>query len=366
MKKLGFGFMRLPQTDAADTKSIDLPQVVRMVDHFLAHGFRYFDTAYPYHAGVSEEAIRQTLVERYPRDAFELADKMPVWMVKTGADYARIFAEQLSRCGVDYFDNYMLHALDAERYPECVERGGFAFLQTLKERGQARRVGFSYHDKVALLERILSEQTVDFVQLQINYLDWDDAGVQARECYEVATAHGVPVIVMEPLKGGTLANVPAQVRGLFAAHNADSPAAWALRYAASLENACMVLSGMNDFAQLTENVQIMQSLTPLDARAHAVVQTAVESLHAANVIPCTACKYCVNECPAKILIPNMLRLYNDQHVFGLLPRFTNHYKFLTESAGKASACVACRQCEAHCPQHIAIAHWMGEVAGVFG
>ena len=228
-KKLGFGAMRLPLTDREDPKSIDLAQFQQMADLFLERGFRYFDTAYPYHDGYSEEAIRQCVVERYPRDSFLLADKMPILQVKAAEDYDRFFAEQLRRCGVEYFDVYLLHNLGRDRYPNTERFGGFEFLKRLKERGQARNIGFSFHDDAETLDRILTEHPeVDVVQLQINYLDWDGAVAQSGRCYEVAARHGKDVVVMEPVKGGQLAKLPDAAMELFEdfyGAKAPSPAA---------------------------------------------------------------------------------------------------------------------------------------------
>ncbi len=237
MKKLGFGMMRLPLTDPDDLKSIDQPEVNRMVDAFLEAGFNYFDTAYPYHQGTSEIAVGEALSKRHPRESFVLADKMPTFLVKAPADYPRIFEEQLERCKVSYFDCYLLHSLGAKTYEETLRYGGFPFVNRLKEEGRVRRVGFSFHDKPELLERILTEHPeMEFVQLQINYADWENESIAARRCYEVALRHHKPVIVMEPVKGGSLARVPEWAEPLFEARRpGKSAASWAIRYAASLD-----------------------------------------------------------------------------------------------------------------------------------
>jgi predicted aldo/keto reductase-like oxidoreductase len=257
MQKLGFGLMRLPLQAGAGHSDIDQEQVNQMADMFLAAGGVYVDTAYMYHAGASEVAARRAFVERHPRDKFILADKMPIGMVKSADDYPRIFAEQLQRTGAGYFDRYLLHSLNRQNYANTVATGGFDFVKGLKADGRARRIGFSYHDDAKLLDEILRDHPeMEFVQLQINYIDWDNPAIQARACYEVAVKYGNTVIVMEPVKGGALAKVPAEVeRYLRDAAPAASPASWALRFAASLPLVEVEWSGMSDLAQIRENTE---------------------------------------------------------------------------------------------------------------
>ena len=367
MKKLGFGLMRLPLTKMGDHKSIDQEAVNKMADHFIGQGFTYFDTAYPYHGGMSEVAFKKAVVDRYPRDKFTIADKMPLWFVKESADYQKLFDEQISRCGVDYFDYYMLHALDKGRYPETVKLGGFEFIKKLKAEGKAKRVGFSFHDKADVLDKILSEHPeVDFVQLQINYIDWDDKNIQSRKCHETALKHNTPVVVMEPVKGGCLASLPPEADKLFKAHNAAASAAsWAIRFTASLENTIVVLSGMSSIEQLADNAAFMRDFKPLNADEQAVIKKAAEIINSKIAIPCTGCMYCVEGCPQKIPIPQYFSLYNNQKVYGLIPSIIGSYAFMSDGVGKAKDCIACAQCEGHCPQHIAIVDNLKEVAKVF-
>lgn len=369
MKKLGFGMMRLPITDENDPKSIDQELVNKMADYYLEKGFNYFDTAYPYHQGMSEICARKALTERYPREAFVLADKMPTFLVTSSEDYQRFFDEQLERCGVKYFDYYLLHNLFTKTCEDTVKYGGFEFMKKLKSEGKVKRIGFSYHDKAELLDRILTEHPeTEFVQLQINYIDWDSESIESRKCYETAVRHGKPVIVMEPVKGGCLAKVPADADRLFKDHHPDmSAASWAVRFAASLDNAFMVLSGMSDFGQVTDNVGYMLEMAALDEEEKKIVKKAAAIINNSIEIPCTACGYCLDGCPENIPIPKYFSLYNDQKQFRLMPNHMVYYANLVfaQSFGKASACIGCRQCESHCPQHIVISEELKKVAGVF-
>jgi predicted aldo/keto reductase-like oxidoreductase len=367
MKRLGFGLMRLPLLDRDDSSGIDQDLVNKMVDHYLAHGFTYFDTAYVYHMGKSESAAKKALVDRYPRHAFTITDKSPTWLIKSPSDYEKIFQEQLERCGIEYFDYYLLHNIGIKNYTRTLQYDGFAFMKKIKEEGRARHIGFSYHDKPELLDRILAQHSeMEYVQLQINYADWEDEGVQSRKCYETARKYGKPVIVMEPIKGGSLANVPQQAEELFKAARPDmSVASWAVRFSASLEGVCMVLSGMSNFEQLVDNVSYMDSFVPLSREERETINAASAIITDNTAIPCTSCSYCVDACPRHIPIPQYFALYNNQHQFGRLPNHLAYYTNLTQGSGKASDCCACKQCEAHCPQRIDIAEQMKEVARVF-
>ena len=366
-KKLGFGTMRLPLREAQDPRSIDLEQFRQMADLYLERGFCYFDTAYPYHEGLSEEAVRQCVAERYPRERFLLADKMPVYLVKGPEDYERIFSEQLRRCGVDYFDVYLLHNLGRDRYPNTERFGGFAFLRQLKEKGLARNIGFSFHDDAQMLDQILTAHPeVDVVQLQINYLDWNGAVAQSGRCYEVAKRHGKDVIVMEPVKGGQLAALPPAAMEQFTAfygESAPSPASLAIRFAASLEQVKVVLSGMSSLAQVEDNSGFMQDFVPLSRAERELAGRIETELKRAIKVPCTSCRYCMEVCPNNIAIPNYFGLLNLHAVTG---KKTNmYYQRYSLDHGKASDCIKCGRCEKNCPQHLPIRALLEEFRALY-
>lgn len=368
--KLGFGLMRLPRLDPNDAASIDMEQTKQMVDTFLQKGFTYFDTAWMYCAFKSEEAVREALVKRHPRDSFSLATKLHSGFVHSLEDRDRIFDEQRRKTGVEYFDYYLLHGIGGESYQVYEQFDCFAWLQEKKRQGLVKHIGFSFHDHADVLERILTEHPeMEFVQLQINYLDWDSQGVQARQCYETAVRFGKPVIVMEPVKGGTLAQVPEKVEELFRQVHPDwSVSSWAIRFAASLENVQMVLSGMSSLEQLEDNTGYMEHFTPLTEAEQAVVHQAVEIINQSIAIPCTGCAYCTEGCPQNIPIPQYFSLYNAdlQEVSskGWLPQ-QSYYQALTLKHGKASQCISCGQCEGVCPQHLPIIEDLKLVADRF-
>ena len=364
-KKLGFGLMRLPLTDANDKESIDIEALKEMVDTFMEQGFTYFDTAWMYCAFKSENAVKEALTDRYPRDRYTLTTKLHASYLKTKEDRDRIFEEQRQKTGVDYFDYYLIHAIDQELYSIYNEMDCFNWLIEKKKQGFVKHIGFSYHDSAEFLDQVLTEHPeMEFVQLQMNYLDWESAEVQSRKCYEVASKHGKPVIVMEPVKGGTLADVPAEVRESFAAYHPDlSVPSWAIRFVASLDNVAMVLSGMSNMEQLMDNISYMKEFVPMNAEETELVHKAAEMIKDSIAIPCTGCSYCTEGCPMQIAIPDLFRVYNKSKRGEITDVEANEeYRQLTESGGKARECLACGQCQVACPQHLEIINYLKDVA----
>ena len=370
MKKLGFGLMRLPLVDADDAGSINIPVLEEMVDTFLAKGFTYFDTAWMYCGGKSEEAVKKVLTSRHRRDSFTLTTKLPAYMLKKEEDREWLFNQQLERTGAGYFDYYWLHDVNGESLQTFEALHCFDFILEKKKAGLVKHVGFSYHDGPELLDEVLTKHPeMEYVQLQLNYLDWDSLGVQSRACYEVATKHGKPVIVMEPVKGGTLAKVPAEVEALFEKANPDmSVPSWAIRFAASHENVYMVLSGMSNMEQLLDNTGYMENFVPLTEEEDRMMHMAADMINRTIAIPCTGCSYCTVNCPMNIAIPRYFSLYNAEMQEvpekGWTPQ-SGYYDRLTLSFGKASDCLKCGQCEAMCPQHLPIRKYLEIVAEKF-
>lgn len=358
--------MRLPLTDANDPTSIDIPQTCEMVDTFIDRGFTYFDTAWMYHRHESENAVKDVLVSRHDRDSFTLATKLHSSFMETRADRDRIFDEQRRKTGVDFFDYYLLHDMTQSHYEKYVEYDCFDWIKTKKQNGDVRHIGFSHHGDAALLDRVLTENPeFEFVQLQVNYLDWDSDSVQSRKCVEIARSHGKKIVVMEPVKGGTLAKVPEAVERLFKANRPGmSVPSWAIRFAAGVDGVMMVLSGMSDMAQLLDNTGYMQSFEPLSEDEQRTVDLAVGLINNSITVPCTGCAYCVEGCPMKIEIPRAFALYNEDK---RNPGSQNSaYRDMLGISGNPGDCIGCGQCEGICPQHLPIIENLREVAEYFG
>lgn len=357
----GFGMMRLPMIE----KEVDIRQTKEMVDAFLDAGFNYFDTAHGYISGKSELAIREALTSRYPRDSFLLTDKLTDSYFQTEADIEPFFRSQLAACGVDYFDFYLMHAQGSGNFPKFKSCRAYETAFALKEQGLIRHVGISFHDKATVLEQILTEYPqIEVVQIQFNYADYEDLSVESRKVYEVCEKLGKPVIVMEPVKGGNLVNLPDAAQAVFDALHGGSNASYAIRFAAGFPQMCMVLSGMSDMAQLTDNVGFMRDFKPLSDDERAAVDQVCRIFRSMDLIPCTACHYCTDGCPMNIRIPRLFTCMNNKKRF----RDWNadfYYEVMTRNAGKASDCVQCGQCEAICPQHLPIRQLLQDVAAEF-
>ena len=363
VKKLGFGLMRLPMIG----DRVDIEQTKRMVDLFMEKKFTYFDTAWGYIDGQSEAAVKPALVERYPRESFQLATKLPAWAgANTAQEAEGMLWTSLERTGAGYFDFYLLHNLGGERTEAFDRFGIWDFLARQKAEGRIRHVGFSLHATADILDEILTRHPeMEFVQLQINYSDWENTIVQSRKCYEVARKHGKPVIVMEPVKGGALAKLPKPVeRILKEADPKASPASWAIRFAASLEGIVTVLSGMSTVEQMQDNLSFMENFKPLSGGELAVVGRAREELAKYPQVPCTDCQYCLKGCPKNIAIPGTFGIINDYLIYRDLEAAKYVYGFITRNAAKASACIRCGKCETVCPQSIPIIEELAKAAAI--
>jgi predicted aldo/keto reductase-like oxidoreductase len=361
-KNFGFGCMRLPMQDG----EVDTAEMCRMVDAFLEQGFNYFDTAHGYLGGKSELALRECLTSRYPRDRYVLTDKLTTSFFNKEEEIRPLFASQLAACGVDYFDFYLMHAQSKEIFAKFKACHAYETAFALKAEGKVRHVGISFHDKAEVLEQILTEYPqIEIVQIQLNYLDWDSPAVQSGKCLEVCRKFGKPVIVMEPVKGGSLANLPDDAKAVLDALGDASAASYAVRFAAGCEGVKMVLSGMSNFDQMQDNLSYMKDFRPLNTAEQAAVRQVRDIFQSKNLIPCTACRYCTDGCPMKISIPDLFSCMNAKMAFH--DWNANYYYNVVHTArnGKASACIKCGKCEAICPQHLPIRALLEDVARQF-
>ena len=363
MPKLGFGMMRLPEKDG----KIDREQVCRMVDMYMEAGMNYFDTAYVYHGGRSEIAAREALVKRWPRDSFMLATKLPAWEIKKPEDVERIFNEQLDRAGVEYFDFYLLHSIeDGSNYDTYEKYDCFDWCMKRKAEGKIHHFGFSYHGSPELLVKILDKHPeVEFVQIQYNFLDRTNPVVRSQELYQILSSRNIPIIVMEPVRGGMLANMPPEIEAKYKAKNPDrSVASWALRFVGSQPGVMTILSGMSNEQQMSDNIGTFKDFEPLSDDEFAIIDEVTNELLSMPQIGCTACKYCCDGCPMSISIPDVFRTVNTLRRYPNDWRSRNFYSGVVQRGGKASDCIGCGQCESVCPQHLPIIELMKEAAEI--
>ena len=360
-KRLGFGMMRLPMVD----NHVDIEQVKVMVDAFISNGFNYFDTAHGYIDGLSELAIKECLTSRYPREAYVLTDKLTDNFFNNEEDIDRVFQDELDACGVEYFDFYLMHALNRFNYPKFVKCKAFEHALKFKAEGRIKHLGFSFHDTADVLDQILTEHPeVEVVQIQYNYLDYDDMTMQSRLCYETVVKHGKRVIVMEPIRGGSLINLPAKPKELLE-KSGHRPAELALRFAASPEHMLVVLSGMSNIDQMKDNISFMKDFVPINDEEFKLSQDIASLIGAENMIKCTACKYCVKGCPMNIQIPDLFGCLNSKQHFNNWMADYYYHNIATKDHGKACDCIKCGQCENICPQKLPIRDLLEEVSKEF-
>ena len=358
--KLGFGYMRLPRIN----DEFDYAQIIKMADAFLSSGGTYFDAAYVYEG--AEVALRKSVVERHPRENFQVASKLPVGMVNKDRPLNHFLETSLERLGTDYIDFYLLHGIDAKGSILSEELGAWEYLGELKAKGIIRHMGLSFHGNPEDLGEILTKHPeTEFVQLQINYFDWDRPDFLAHRLHEITLEHKTPIVVMEPLLGGKLASTNSPIAELFSKANPGaSIASWAFRYVAQLENVFVTLSGMSNYEQMIDNIDIYANLKALSADEMGLIEKAVDILRNAPRIECTSCNYC-KECPAKIRIPDFIDLFNDQLMHKTITNLDGHYKWLTNDSGKARDCTSCGACEKICPQNLKIIDTIAEISNLF-
>ena len=354
--------MRLPMIG----DEVDIQQTTAMVDAFLAAGFNYFDTAHPYIRGKSELAIRQCLTSRYPREAYILTNKLSSNYIHTNEDIRPFFQSQLDACGVEYFDFYLMHAQNQDVFRKYKSIRAYETALELKAEGKIRHFGISFHDKAEVLDQILSEYPqIEIVQIQFNYVDYEDTSVESRKCYEVCRKHGKPVIVMEPVKGGSLVNLPADAQKVFDELHGGSNASYAIRFAASQEGVMMVLSGMGNMDMMLDNVSYMKDFQPLNEAEQAAIDKVCAIFRAQGLIPCTACRYCTEVCPQGIAIPDLFACMNAKKQFNNWNTEYYYNNIHTKDGNKASDCLKCGKCEKICPQHLNIRELLEAVAAEF-
>ncbi|MDE7454387.1 MAG: aldo/keto reductase [Clostridia bacterium] len=361
-KNFGFGCMRLPMNDG----NVDYVEFNKMIDTFIENGFNYFDTAHGYLQGKSEIALHDCLVARYPRDKYILTNKLTNFFFKTEADVRPFFESQLKICGVDYFDFYLMHAQNKENFEMFKRCRAYEQALELKAEGKIKHFGISFHDTAEVLEQILIEYPqIEVVQIQLNYVDYDDPSVQSRKCLEICNKYNKPVIVMEPVKGGNLVNLPNEAKKFFDELGNASTASYAIRFAAGCKGVFMVLSGMSDMSQMKDNISYMQDYKPLNDKELQAVNNVCAVFKGMNLIPCTACRYCTDGCPKKISIPDLFACMNTKNIYHDWNTDYYYNQVHTKYGGKASECIGCGKCEKACPQHLSIRNLLKDVAKEF-
>lgn len=366
MKKLGFGLMRLPLYDE-DTKKVNVEEMEKLVDYFMSKGYNYYDTAFPYLNGNSERSVKEVLSKRYPRDSFIIASKLPIFDLEKEEDMEKIFDEQLERCGVEYFDYYMLHNVSSKHVDKFTRIDSFSFIKEKKSEGKIKHIGISCHDSPEFLENILIEHPeIEFVQLQINYLDWHDDVIDSKGVYEVACKYGKPVIIMEGLKGGALADLPEDAVNLLERYDkGKSPVSWAFRFNLSLENVMVILSGINRMEDMVENIDIFECFIPLNKNDYGILEEVAGIINKNVQIKCTDCGYCLPKCPKSINIAYFFKLYNSQKLLNQTHSIGMYYRNFSAENVRASDCVECGNCVAACPQKIDIPNKLRDVVDLF-